>query len=387
MRIKLTDDRLACRKLIRKNCVESPGIYAWLDVNRTPVYVGKSKSLKHRLLSYFHPQPGVDKVRRIRQQSVELAWQPISHELLALFREQELINRFRPTFNVQGVPQRRQPAFLVLTHGSAPKLLATKNVPTKVSAVFGPVPGAGRLRETALVLNHVFKLRDCAESTPLLFNDQLRLFDDDTIPLCMRHELNTCLGPCAGKCSRGSYSDFVKETLRFLNGYDRSILSQMIHEMNEASATRQYERAARHRDDYQQLTWLDQRLESLRIWRYELNCVYPLRGFGSRNVWLFLNAARLSECMAEPADAETSRQAIEGVDRLSESAGRDNIPRRAMETEMQLILLRWFRKNPDERNQLISTCAARTMCDGIIKRGSPAQQPDAGLRSNLRLTA
>ena len=91
--IEFPTDRIEARKLIRDKCPLVPGVYGWLDENRQLAYVGKSKALRKRLLSYFAKNPTDSKVQRLRTQCRHIVWEPISHELLALIRETELIHR------------------------------------------------------------------------------------------------------------------------------------------------------------------------------------------------------------------------------------------------------------------------------------------------------
>ena len=103
----LPDDRMEARAMLHDHCPLTPGVYGWLDSNEQICYVGKSKSLRKRLLSYFAKTPNDSKAERIRNHSRRLVWEPMADELLALIREQELIYRWRPDFNTQGQPTRR----------------------------------------------------------------------------------------------------------------------------------------------------------------------------------------------------------------------------------------------------------------------------------------
>lgn len=116
-------DRLEGRKMLRELCPLTPGVYGWLNADKQLLYVGKSKSLRTRLLTYFAKNPTERKMERIRQQSKYLIWEPISDELLALIREQELIFRWTPEFNSQGQPNRRLPAFLCVSDSHAANFL------------------------------------------------------------------------------------------------------------------------------------------------------------------------------------------------------------------------------------------------------------------------
>ena len=173
-RLALPVDRMDCRSLLHDLCPLCPGVYAWLDHNQQICYVGKSKALRKRLLSYFAKNPAEKKVERIRQTSRTLVWEPMSDELLALIREQELINRWRPEFNTQGQPVKRQPAFIVITGGMAPNVSFARKVPRNARKIYGPITGRARLRATVDSLNQVFRLRDCPEKTGFEYSNQLQ---------------------------------------------------------------------------------------------------------------------------------------------------------------------------------------------------------------------
>jgi len=177
-RIVLPADRMECRALLHDLCPLCPGVYAWLDTNQQICYVGKSKALRKRLLSYFAKNPAERKVERIRQTSRTLVWEPMSDELLALIREQELINRWRPEFNTQGQPVKRQPAFIVITGGMAPNASFTRRIPRNAQQVYGPVSGTGRLRAAVDSINQIFRLRDCPEKTGFEFSEKATVLRD-----------------------------------------------------------------------------------------------------------------------------------------------------------------------------------------------------------------
>lgn len=164
-RNEIPEQRIDARAMLHDHCPLTPGVYGWLDANDQICYVGKSKSLRKRLLSYFSKTPADKKTLRIRQHSRKLAWEPISDELLALIREQELIYRWRPDFNSQGQPTRRQPAFVCISTGAAPNAFFANRVPKAAAQVFGPIAGTNKLRQAVDSLNQVFGLRDCSDKT------------------------------------------------------------------------------------------------------------------------------------------------------------------------------------------------------------------------------
>lgn len=355
-------DRIANRKKLRELAPLTPGIYGYFDVNGRLNYVGKSKCLKNRLLSYFSKTPPDQKMDRIVQHSRFVRWEPVSHELLALIREQELISRWRPSYNRQGQPQQRQPAFLCLSNRDAPHVMVTTRITEKTRNGFGPIRGNQRLRETAEQLNHVFRLRDCNEQTQMRFTDQLELFPIAYPPGCIRYEIGSCSGPCTGSFPQHEYSEQVTQLLEFLNGYNDAPLKRIEQSMLEAARKCAFEKASMLRDQLLNIKWLHQRLADLRRAQYELNCIYPVRGFAKRKVWICLNSSLISGIVVQPTGKRLAERALREI-QIANSVSPHNLPHDATSVLMQLIVISWFRKYPDESQRLMPFPEAMDVCE------------------------
>ena len=358
--IEIPTDRLEARKILREKCPTLPGVYGWLDFNDRLGYVGKSKALKKRLLSYFSKTVPDPKMSRIRRASRILMWQPISHELLALLREQELINRWTPSFNSQGQPTRRRPAFVCISNSQAPNAMLQRQLTTRAKHRFGPILGTQQLREAIDNLNNVFSLRDCPDKTTIQFSNQLKLFDEGQTAKCIRHELATCPAPCAAACSQAEYMSSVKRAIDFLNGFDRSILDSLKRRMENAAARHSFETAAIFRDRWESLSWLDRRLETLRRAQHELNCVYEMEGFRQTKVWLLMDTGLPIACVQAPSDHSSSELASKSLKLIASTKPR--FPEGPLETNLQMITLSWFRYQRQEKKSLISTRKASKRC-------------------------
>ncbi|MDB4777898.1 UvrB/UvrC motif-containing protein [bacterium] len=350
-RNELPSDRLEGRKLLREKCPKTPGVYGWLNRDGQLTYVGKSKCLQLRLLSYYAKTPTEKKMERIRTQSKYLIWEPISDELLALLREQELIFRWTPEFNAQGQPNRRLPAFLCVSKSSAPNLFSTTRLTPRVSEAYGPIPGTGRLSEAATCVNYLFKLRDCPEKTPFEFSNQLQLFHEPPRAKCIRHELGSCPAPCAGCCTQTQYSDGLKNTMDFLEGRDRTIVKQVEKEMQLAATQMRFEQAAVLRDRFKTIRWLDRQLQRLRDTKSRLNGVIPIEARRNRIVWLVLRGGRLIDNMLEPSDLAQARLTSETLQKLA--AQSSDTPSDRLDVKLQLIISAWFRKQKDWYDRVI----------------------------------
>ena len=350
--VELPKKRLEARKIIREHVPRVPGIYGYIDRSHRLIYVGKSKSLRNRLLSYQSKTPPDDKMARIVQQAKGLVWEPISHELLALIREQELISRWRPVCNVQGQPQRRQPVFVKLDMSQAPFAAHARRVQAGPHHFFGPVAGSAEVGKAIVSLNYAFRLRDCQAKTPINFGNQLELFPEVRTPLCIRAELGTCPAPCAGGCTREQYDDQAQDALAFLRGDDLSILARLQEEMFDAAQRQAYETATIRRNQLDQLDWLNRRLEMLRRARREQHGLFPLPGFDHQTVWVLLQAGMMIEMIATDDKASSWEQLQHRVNhvQLDETP---RIPKSVHEIYMQMILVSWFRKHREDRFRIV----------------------------------
>ncbi len=358
-------DRLEARAMLHDNCPLTPGVYGWLDNQKQICYIGKSKSLRKRLLSYFAKTPADKKAIRIRQHSESLVWEPMSDELLSLIREQELIYRWRPEFNVQGQPTKRQPAFICISAGSAPNAYFTRRVTNKATHAFGPIAGTGALRAAVESINQCFHLRDCPDSTKFEFNNQQQLFANLQTAKCIRYELGTCPGPCAANCSGNDYGGLVERAIKFIQGFDTSILEEIDKKMQISAAAHSFERAAIWRDHLRNLKWLNRRMEALRNARQTFNGILPVPARKNRIAWLVLKEGRIVASAAEPT---TSERAIAAIKRLSEIASqKEQLPTNTLEMNLQLILISWFRKNSDLKNSLIPFDDAIQICESRMR--------------------
>ena len=363
-RHRIPQDRLQARAMLHDHCPLTPGVYGWLDNNQQICYIGKSKSLRQRLLTYFAKTPADKKAVRIVQHSQTLVWEPMSDELLALIREQELIYRWRPEFNTQGQPTKRQPAFICISTGPAPNAYFTRRITDKASLAFGPIAGTGRLRAAVESINQSFYLRDCPDKTKFEFNNQPQLFANPKTAKCIRYELGTCPGPCASICSRSHYHGLVKQAIEFIRGNDSSILDRLDKQMKAASESHLFERATIVRDHVNNLSWFDRRMKALRTAERKFNGVLPIAARKNRTAWLILKGGRIMGSTALP---DSPKRALAAIKQLSEIASqKQQLPATILEMHMQLIVIAWFRKHTAVKKTLIPFDEAIGICESQL---------------------
>ena len=350
--LPLPDDRKQARQLIRENCPLTPGIYGWLDSNRQLAYVGKSKCLRKRLLSYLALKPNDGKADRIRRHCELLCWEPISHELLALLREQELIHRWQPQFNSMGQPTRMQPAYLCVGGSPAPNIRLARRLNGNFLHAYGPISGTKRLRGAIESMNHLFKLRDCPDKTKFEFQNQTFLFENPITAGCIRYELGTCPAPCAGLCDSRQYLGLVDKAVQFLNGNSPQVLEKIESRMREAASREAFESAAIYRDSLKQLSWLDRRLNGLRMAQKHLNGVLEIDARRGRTAWMILRGGKLVSTVPKPDNEKRALRAIDAIENAQK--GNSELSTNLLEMSLQLIVISWFRKNPKTKKRLLS---------------------------------
>ncbi len=360
-RHQIPEDRLEARTMLHDHCPLTPGVYGWLDNNQQICYIGKSKSLRQRLLTYFAKTPADKKAQRIVQHSQSLVWEPMSDELLALIREQELIYRWRPEFNTQGQPTKRQPAFICISGGLAPNAYFTRRITDKAAHAFGPVAGTGRLRAAVESINQSFHLRDCPDKTKFEFNNQPQLFANPRTAKCIRYELGSCPGPCAGICSKGHYHGLVEQAIEFIRGKDDRILSLLDQQMKAASESQLFERATILRDHMNNLGWFDRRMKALRTAERKFNGVLPIAARKNRTAWLILKGGRIMGSTTLP---DSPKRALTAIKQLTEvAAQKQRLPANILEMHLQLIVIAWFRKHTAVKKTLIPFDEAIRFCE------------------------
>ena len=334
---------------VRADAPRLPGVYGMLDRRGLLIYVGKAKSLRARLMSYFRVKSRDRKAGKIIGRTATIIWETAPDEFGALIRELELIQRHRPRYNVRGQPGRQRYVYVAIGRAPAPYAFVTREPTGKELALYGPLVGVSQTREAVRRLNDAFLLRDCAQNQPMNFSDQRDLFALELSHGCLRYDIGTCLGPCAGSCSRSNYSAKVRLLRGFLDGSDRRLLPNLEKEMAESSAQMQYERAMSLRDKLADLRWLTDRLVWLKNARQEHSFVYPLIGADERTVWYLIERGQVRAAVYPPTNAASSKKVARLLDEIY---GRPNGVNTLMprgQVDSVLLVAAWFRKWTDER--------------------------------------
>ena len=354
--------RCGLRRLVRRDSPRRAGVYGMLNSREELIYVGKAKSLRTRLLSYFRTRSPDRKARRILQHTASIVWEISPNEFAALLRELELIQRWRPRFNVHGQPARRRLTHICLGRAPALYVFLSSAAQSPESTCYGPVRAGWRVREAVRHLNDHFKLRDCPKKQVLYFREECELFPQVQTPGCLRLEIGTCLGPCVGACSRRDYRSRIVATRAFLEGRDDSSLRMTEEEMKSSSASLQFEKAAALRDKLDSLSWIHDRLKRLRRLCQQLPFIYPVRGDDGTETWYLIRNGLVVASLTPPRSVSEKRNVSKRIrDAL---ADRPAIRAQLNATDMDGVYLvaAWFRRHPEERERVLHPSEALKLC-------------------------
>ncbi len=216
----------------------SSGVYLFRGEKDDVVYVGKAKSLRSRVRSYFRggdTRAGLHNlVDRVEQIEVIVT----QSEGEALHLEQNLIKRYRPPFNVRLRDDKSYPYIAVTVDDDFPRVMFTRERHRRGVVYFGPYSSAKKVRETLDVLNRVFPYRPCEGPEPGRHSG---------IP-CLDYHIDRCLAPCVGYVSKEDYREIVDGVVEFLSGETRPVLRELEERMQDAADRQEFEEAARYRN-------------------------------------------------------------------------------------------------------------------------------------------
>ncbi|MEO5815374.1 MAG: UvrB/UvrC motif-containing protein [Gemmatimonadaceae bacterium] len=351
LRPPTSDAQLATmRAEVRSQAKDRPGVYRMLSADGEIVYVGKSKKLRTRLLSYFRCSFPEDKGARIVREADKIEWDYTPSEFAALLEELRLIKRFRPRLNVAMMRDARHFAFIKLTRGIAPKLLVVRGAGAEDAQIYyGPFHGAQRVGEAVRELNDALGMRDCRLDQPMHFADQPELFHIyPRTPGCIRHEIRKCLGPCVGGCTSSEYDERVRMVRGFLDGADDGPMNTLRDEMMAASERLEFERAASLRDKVGRLEGLREQFIKFRFAVETLSFVYTVPGYEGDDRLYLIRRGRVRGEYAIPRSEPDRMRLLEMVEDVFNPVERDTAQVPSHEIDELLLLSSWFRRFPAE---------------------------------------
>ena len=207
---------------------DGPGSYQFVDRDGRILYVGKAKSLRQRLNSYFQDPGGLPpRTAQMVQQADHVEWMVVDSESEALLLEHNLIKQFQPRFNVRLKDDKSYP-WLAVTVGDAwPRPAVVRGRKRSGVRYFGPYPNVGAIRETLDLLLRSFPVRTCSDTK---FRRHERLGRP-----CLLFHIERCSGPCVGEVTHEEYDRLVADLIAFLGGETGPLERGLEADMREAS--------------------------------------------------------------------------------------------------------------------------------------------------------
>ena len=346
------------RAKVREGCGKGPGVYRFFAQGEL-VYVGRSKQLRTRLLSYFRADEG-SKASIIATAADHLEWTETPSEFECHLTELRLIKEQRPRYN-RALKDDRDYTFVRVGPGPAPRLLLSRK-PTP----YGPFRSPGRVQEALRRLSDLLQLRTSPDTIPMFDPAQTELFSVERRPRCLRGQIGLCLAPCAGRVDFGDYQARLASAKRFLLGREQHLLEDLRARMLEASGKLEFERAGVYRDRLSRLEILSRALSSLRESLERLTFVYAVPGEKGEDLLYFLRGGRVVGRAPRPRGERQVAAALELSQALLEKV---TPPISGDEMDEIKVVASWFRARPVELTRTRS--AADFQSD-------PRRWPEAG---------
>ena len=216
---------------------KSPGVYRMLDHKDVILYVGKAKNLPNRLKSYVAEKNHIIRTARMLSQTFKLEITTTANESEALLLEANLIKKHKPKFNILLKDDKSFPFVFISNKDQWAQVTKHRGKKDKEGFYFGPFASAGTANWTIKMLQKIFQIRVCDDST---FKNRKRP--------CILYQIKRCSGPCVDYIDKEDYKKSVDQAIQFVSGKSRDIQKNLSKQMEEASEKLDFERASIFRD-------------------------------------------------------------------------------------------------------------------------------------------
>ncbi len=226
-----------------------PGVYMFLDTRGKALYVGKAKSLRARVLSYFRDDgDNRAQIPWLMRQAADLDFIVTHSEIEALVTEANLARSLKPKYNVRLKDDKSYP-YIKVTKEYAPRIFLTRAVTDDGSLYLGPYTDVKAVRKILDLAHTLFPIRSCAEKLP----------SKRISRVCLDYQIRRCGGPCAGRMSFEEYNRSIQDAVRFIQGHNDDLIRDMQERMNTASDALDFEHAAQLRDTIEAIRKMNDR--------------------------------------------------------------------------------------------------------------------------------
>lgn len=219
------------------NLPTKPGIYQFKNENGLIIYVGKAKSLRNRVRSYFQNRPMDAKTKALINKIIDVEVIVTDSEVEALLLENNLIKQFKPRYNILLKDDRSYP-YIRVTNEEFPRIFSTRTVIRDGSKYFGPYTDGRYLYYLLKTLRTIFPLRSC--DLPL----SEELITEKKFKVCLDYHIKRCEGPCEGFVNRSQYNEYIAQSIKILNGQTREVEAMLETKMEDLAENLKFEEAA-----------------------------------------------------------------------------------------------------------------------------------------------
>jgi len=212
----------------------TPGVYLMKGIDETIIYVGKANSLKKRVTSYFTKKDHDPKTSILVKNIEDIEYIVTESEIEALILESNLIKKHKPKFNVRLKDDKRYPYIAVTLNEEYPRIIYTRSINRSADKYFGPYTDAKAARNSAVMINNLFKLRTCKKTLPLKNNERP----------CINFQIHKCSGVCQNIISKDEYRSLIDVAVNFLEGNIDPVINNLNKKMKDYSENMNFEKAA-----------------------------------------------------------------------------------------------------------------------------------------------
>nr|MBN2277083.1 excinuclease ABC subunit UvrC [candidate division Zixibacteria bacterium] len=235
-----------------KNLPHFPGVYLFKDRTGRIIYIGKAKSLRNRVRTYFQSLDKLEpKTARLVSMIHDLDLVVTDSEIEALILEANLVKEHRPRYNINLKDDKHFPYIKVTTNEAFPRVLIVRRLEKDKAHYFGPYTSSKGMRRTVEFLCRLFKIRSCNLTIPHPTGKVQKV--------CLDYRIGRCGGPCENFQTQEEYAEAVDSVLLFLSGRGRTLIDKLEKKMTHYSENMEYESAAEIRDQIEALKSVQQK--------------------------------------------------------------------------------------------------------------------------------
>ena len=230
------EKRLDYLKGIVRRLPDKPGSYQFYDEEKTIIYVGKAKSLKNRVSSYFHTEVDRFKTKVLVSKIFDISYTVVNTEEDALLLENSLIKKYNPRYNVLLKDGKTYPS-ICITNEFFPRIFKTRTINKKWGTYYGPYAHVGPMYDILNLIKELYHPRTCRQ--PITKEG----VETGKYKVCLDYHIKKCMGPCVGKQSYEEYQKNILQAREILKGNTRQVLKDLKEEMLKLSEELRFEEA------------------------------------------------------------------------------------------------------------------------------------------------